>query len=200
MDDASVKELEYDWLYANEPDYRNLLNEYREGSLLYEASVKTVWDKAAKDTEGLNEYFNSHKGDYTWKKPHVKGILVQALNDTVAEELRQNLKEVKDDNQLKALRKQFIGKASLDKILMEEGQNAMVDNLIFGGAPVKPGNKKYTVYFIFDPKMMNAPETMEDVRSLVTSDYQNQLESEWVKQLKTKYPVKVNEKVLKKVK
>lgn len=200
MDDASVKELEYDWLYANEPDYRNLLNEYREGSLLYEASVKTVWDKAAKDTEGLNEYFNSHKGDYTWKKPHVKGILVQALNDSVAEELRQNLKEVKDDNQLKALRKQFIGKASLDKILMEEGQNAMVDNLIFGGAPVKPGNKKYTVYFIFDPKMMNAPETMEDVRSLVTSDYQNQLESEWVKQLKAKYPVKVNEKVLKKVK
>ncbi|MDE5872120.1 MAG: peptidylprolyl isomerase, partial [Muribaculaceae bacterium] len=41
--DQSLKEAEYHWLYANEPDYRNLLNEYREGSLLYEASLREVW-------------------------------------------------------------------------------------------------------------------------------------------------------------
>ena len=41
---------------------------------------------------------------------------------------------------------------------------------------------------------------MTDVRSLVTGDYQNQLERDWVERLKSKYPVKVNEKVLKKIK
>ncbi|MDE6560833.1 MAG: peptidylprolyl isomerase [Muribaculaceae bacterium] len=195
-----LKNAEYDWLYANEPDYRNLLNEYREGSLLYEASLREVWDKAAKDEAGLTDYFNAHKDDYKWTKPHVKGILVQAANDSVAGLVRTALREVSDDNGLKALRKQFVGKATLDRILMEEGQNAMVDNVIFGGEPVKPNNKKYTVYFIFEPKLLDAPETMTDVKSLVTSDYQNQLERDWVENLKARYPVTVNEKVLRKVK
>ncbi|MDE7418749.1 MAG: peptidylprolyl isomerase [Muribaculaceae bacterium] len=196
----SLKAAEYDWLYANEPDYRNLLNEYREGSLLYEASLREVWDKAAKDNDGLTDYFNAHKDEYKWTKPHVKGILVQATNDSVASLVRTGLREVSDDNGLKALKKQFVGKASMDRILMEEGQNPMVDNVIFGGDPVTPNNKKYTVYFIFEPKLLEAPETMTDVRSLVTSDYQNKLEKDWVESLKTRYPVKVNEKVLKKVK
>ncbi len=200
LDDEAVKEVEYEWLYANEPDYRNLLNEYREGSLLYEASLREVWDKAAKDNDGLTDYFNAHRDEYKWTKPHVKGILVQATNDSVAGLVRTALREASDDNGLKALRKQFIGKASIDRILMEEGQNAMVDNVMFGGEPVKPNNKKYTVYFIFDPKLLDAPETMTDVKSLVTSDYQNKLERDWVESLKARYPVTVNEKVLKKVK
>ncbi len=200
IDGEALVEVEYDWLYANEPDYRNLLNEYREGSLLYEASLREVWDKAAKDNDGLTAYFNAHKEDYKWTKPHVKGILVQATNDSVAGLVRTALREVNDDNGLKALRKQFVGKASIDRILMEEGQNPMVDNVIFGGDPVKPNNKKYSVYFIFEPKVLDAPESMSDVKSLVTSDYQNQLEREWVESLKARYPVTVNEKVLKKVK
>lgn len=200
LDDNSVRELEYEWLYKNEPDYRNLLNEYREGSLLYEASLREVWDKASKDEQGLEDYFSSHRADYKWTKPHVKGILVQAANDSVADLVRGALKEVTDDASLKAVRKQFVGKASIDRILMEEGQNAMVDNVMFGGAPVKPNNKKYTVYFVYDPRVLNAPESMSDVRSLVTGDYQNKLEHDWVESLKSRYPVTVNEKVLKKIK
>ena len=198
--DESLKEAEYRWLYDNQPDYRNLLNEYREGSLLYEASLREVWDKAAKDEAGLTDYFNAHRSDYKWTKPHVKGILVQAANDSVADLVRTALRAANDDAGLKAARKQFVGKASIDRILMEEGQNAMVDNVIFGGAPVKPNNKKYTVYFIYDPRLLDAPESMTDVRSLVTGDWQNQLERDWVESLKSRYPVKVNEKVLKKVK
>lgn len=191
---------EQEWLYSNEPDYRHLLDEYREGSLLYEASLREVWDKASKDTEGLNNFFESHRNDYTWQQPHVKGMLVQAANDSIADLVRAKLNDMKDEASLKAVRKEFVGKASMEPILMEKGQNPMVDNIIFGGAPVKPNNKKYTVYFLWDPRMLNAPETMTDVKSLVTSDYQNQLESDWVEKLKAKYPVEVYEKVMRKVK
>lgn len=198
--DKQLIETEQDWLYANQPEYSNLLNEYREGSLLYEASLRAVWDKAAKDTEGLNRYFADHRADYTWQKPHVKGILVQATNDSIADEVRARLAEVKTDDDFKAVRKAFLGKAAMDRILMEQGQNAMVDNLCFGGEAVKPSNKKYTTYFLWEPRILNAPEAMEDVKGLVTSDYQNQLETDWVESLKAKYPVVVYEKVLKKVK
>lgn len=48
--------------------------------------------------------------------------------------------------------------------------------------------------------MITEPEAMDDVKTLVTSDYQNKLEAEWVNRLKERYPVTINEKVLKKVK
>lgn len=193
-------EEEENWLEANEKGYANLLNEYREGSLLYEASVRRVWDKAAKDTEGLNRYFETHRSDYAWQKPHAKGILVQASTDSVADEIKGRLKEMKDESELKNIRKQYVGKATIEPILMEQGQNGMVDNIMFGGDPVKPNNKRYTTYFLWNPRLLNAPESMTDVKGLVTGDYQNQLESDWVEELKAKYPVTVNSKVLKKVK
>jgi peptidyl-prolyl cis-trans isomerase SurA len=39
------------------------------------------------------------------------------------------------------------------------------------------------------------PRSFEQARGLVINDYQNLLEDEWIKQLKKKYRVKVNEKV-----
>ncbi len=55
----------------------------------YEVSVKKIWDKAAKDTEGLKDYFESHRDNYKWSVPHAKGYLVQTLNDSIADEVRK---------------------------------------------------------------------------------------------------------------
>lgn len=193
-------EAEEERLYAEQPDYHNLMKEYREGSLLYEASVRRVWDKASKDTEGLEEYFRKHRDNYTWKRPHVKGILIQAADDSVANLMRERLAALDPDLAVKTIRREFSGKASADRVLAEQGQNGMVDNIMFGGAPVKPSNKNFSVYFIWEPKLLDAPESVADVKGIVTSDYQNQLEADWVEELKAKYPVTVNSKVLKKVK
>lgn len=191
---------EEDWLYANVPAYSNLLDEYRDGSLLYEASLREVWDRAGQDTEGLENYFNTHRSNYAWQKPHVKGILVQAVNDSVADMIRERLASVTTDADLKALGKDFAGKASLKRVNCEEGFDKMVDYLAFGGPEVKSSNKKFTTVFLWNPRMLSNPENMNDVKSLVVSDYQNQLESDWVNRLKEKYPVTVYEKVLRKVK
>ena len=48
--------------------------------------------------------------------------------------------------------------------------------------------------------MIEAPEEAVDARAAVTSDYQQYLENEWVKQLREKYPVVINQEVLKDVK
>lgn len=193
-------EEERNWLQANVADYRNLLKEYEDGSLLYEVSVRKVWDKAAKDTEGLEKYFNAHKEDYTWKQPHVKGFLVQVANDSVASLVQTRLEEIGTDSIIRTIRKEFPRVVQIDKVLVEKGQNPMVDNLIFGGPEYVPQNSRFSTFFMFDPRIIGAPEEVNDVRGLVTSDYQTELQNEWEDQLRTKYPVKVNEKILKKVK
>lgn len=193
-------EAEEDWLYENNEDYRNLLNEYYDGSLLYEISVRNVWDKASSDKEGLQKYFEAHKGDYTWTEPHVKGYLIQAANDSVADVIRNSLNTTPSDSIMLKVRKDFKGKAQIEKVLTTKGTNAMVDNLMFGGPEVEPQSSAFTCYFMYDPRIIDSPETIDDVKGQVTSDYQNELESKWVEELKAKYPVKVNKKELKKIK
>jgi peptidyl-prolyl cis-trans isomerase SurA len=185
-------------LEATEPEYRNLLHEFRDGSLLYEAGRQKVWDKAANDTIGLNQYFEQHKADYAWSEPRVKGFLVQAANDSVETAVKARLAELTPDQYITTVRKEFAGKAQIDKVLAPKGVNAMVDYIIYGGSDTRPTNGRYPNYFLYDYRMINAPEDVNDVKGLVISDYQNQLETEWVEEIKDKYPVTVNQKVLKK--
>lgn len=182
------------------PEYSNLLKEYVDGSLLYEVSVRKVWDKAAKDSEGLKKYFETHRDEYSWTEPHVKGFLVQAVNDSIAELIKARAAGLSNDSIIPVVRREFNRQASIDKVLVSKGSNAMVDNLMFGGPVVEPARSNYTVYFMVNPRMLMAPEEVSDVRGLVTSDYQNQFQEEWEADLRRRYPAKVNEKVLRSVK
>ena len=191
---------EEDALAVEVPEYKNLLKEYVDGSLLYEVSVRKVWDRAAKDTEGLKKYFEQHRDEYKWNEPHAKGYLVQAQNDSVASLIKARAAELGRDTLVNTIRKEFSRKVAIDKVLVAKGSNPMVDNIVFGGPKVTPKNANLEVYFMIDPKVITEPEEVGDVRGLVTSDYQNQFQEEWEKELRRKYPVKVYEKVLRKVK
>ena len=197
---SKLVDAEIDRLEREEPDYRNLYHEYVDGSLLYEISVKKIWDKAAKDTEGLKQYFADHRENYRWSEPHAKGYLVQAANDSIADEIRKLAATVGSDSIVNKVRKAFSGKASIEKVLVEKGANAMVDNLLFNGPETKPAKKGMEKYFMIEPRVIHEPEEYTDVRGLVTSDYQNEFQNAWEEELKKKYPVKVNQKVLKSVK
>lgn len=190
---------EEDWLEANNADYRNLMNEYREGSLMYEVSRQKVWDKAANDVAGLEKYFETHRDDYTWSEPKAKGILIQARNDEVAEKVKQRYLELPKDSASQMLRNEFRSDIIVDRVLAPKGLNRLVDYLMFNGPEPQP-NAQFPVYFILDPRVLAAPEEMNDVRGQVTSDYQNQLNDEWVIELQKKYPVEVYMKELKNIK
>lgn len=187
-------------LAETEPDYRNLLKEYIDGSLLYEVSVRKVWDRAAQDTEGLEDYFNRNKANYKWTEPHVKGFLVQTVNDSVANLVRERASQLAADTLVNTIRKEFANNVAIDRVLLAQGSNALVDYLVFGGPEVNPSNSKYTVSFMINPRIINEPEEVNDVKGLVTSDYQNEFQEKWENELRKKYPVTVNEKVLRTVK
>lgn len=197
--DSILTEAEEDALLVSQPDYRNLLKEYVDGSLLYELSVRKVWDRAARDTEGLNQYFINNRDNYKWTEPHVKGFLVQAANDSVANLIRERVQSVPADSLSTVVRKEFAGNAQIDKVLVSKGTNALVDYLMFDGPEVNPANSKYTVSFMINPRIITEPEEVNDVKGLVTSDYQNEFQQQWENELRAKYPVTVYEKVLKTV-
>ena len=193
-------EAEEDRLYKEEPAYRNLLKEYIDGSLLYEVSVKKVWDPASKDVAALDAYFKAHKDNYKWDTPRVKGYLVKVFNDSIGEKIKEMVSVTDRDSLISTVRKNFQGKCTIEKILVEKGLNPTIDYLAFGGEPVASANPKVKDVFLIDSRILNEPEELNDVKGLVTSDYQNLLQRQWEDELRKKYPVKVYKKVLKSVK
>ena len=197
--DDALMEAEEDWLYANTDDYRNLLNEYRDGSLLYEVSVRKVWDKAANDIPGLENYFSEHRSNYTFEEPRAKGFLVLAKNDSIAGLIKDRFPSLENDSVVTVLRREFRNEAVIDRMLAPKGLNRFVDKVFFDG-PDPELNPKFPVYFILGGRVLEQPEEMSDVKGKVTSDYQQLLEQNWTTELRKRYPVVRNEKELKKIK
>ena len=182
------------------PDYANLYKEYVDGSLLYEVSLRSVWDKAAKDEAGLQKFFDANRKKYDFNDTKVKGYLVQVSNDSVMGAVKARAAELEEDKLTSTLRKEFQGSLLIRKVLESKGGNAMVDQIMFDGPEAKSSDARYPVFFMLNPRMITAPEELADVKGLVVADYQSKLQKDWEESLKSKYPVKVDKEVLAKVK
>ena len=181
-------------------DYRNLLNEYRDGMLLFEISNRRVWEGATRDTLGLNAYYEANRAKYAnaWATPHFKGIILSAKNDSVMQAVKADINVFGADTLTTALHNKYGRDIKMERMNFGQGENPVVDHLFFNGP--KPENASYPLFMVLTGGLINAPEELADVRGQVTSDYQDVLEQQWVAELKQKYPAKVNQKVLKKVK
>lgn len=199
--DNVVTENERQDLAKNNADYRNLLNEYRDGMLLFEVSDRKVWTKAKQDKEGLEKYFETHRDKYKWDKPRFKSYVVFATSDSLMQ-LAQNYlnsNNIPNDSLANSLRKEFGKDVKIEKVIAAQGENNITDYLGFGAEKPEPKGK-WAFYFPYRGKVLEAPEEAADVRGAVTGDYHSELEAAWVAQLKQKYPAKINKKVFKKAK
>ena len=186
------------------PEFRNLVNEYRDGILLFEVSNRNVWDKAAKDKEGLEQYFQANRAKYNnWATPKYKGFVIFTTNDSIMGEAQKFLegKNLDIDSVAPILRQQFGRKdIRVERVIAAKGENEIVDYIAFGGPKPEAQKNKWQSYFGYMGKTITSPEEAADVRGQVTSDYQAKLEKEWVESLHKKYTVKINQKELNKLK
>ena len=200
--EADLLEIETAALPEKYEDYRNLINEYRDGMLLFEISNREVWEKATADVKGLEKFFKKNKKKYTWDRPRFKGYVVCCADENVAKEVKKVMKKCKDKEVFATVNATFNTDStelvSLDKGLYVEGDNAFVDELAFAGAKAERDEKLPVVILV--GKTIKAPETYLDVRGQVTADYQEYLEKLWVKKLNKDAKVVMNEDVLKTIK
>ncbi len=204
MSDEEVRTYADEHLEEKYTDLKNLVQEYHDGILLFEVSLREVWDKAAKDTAGLEAFFKAHKKQYTWSQPHYKGYLIQAKDAKIAKAALAIVKNAPADS-VKSYIAHRINQDSLNYVkvqqgLWEQGKNAAVDKY---GLKIK--NAEFTPseelpYVVCYGKKLKAPATWDDEKGKVTTDYQDYLEAEWIKTLREKYPVVINEEIWQKIK
>lgn len=188
-------------MQTKDSNLNNLVREYHDGLLLFAISDSLVWDKASKDEAGLERYFKAHKKQYKWDAPRFKGIAYHVKDAADVKAVSNSIKNVPFKDWAETLRKTFNSdkndiRIRVEKGIFKEGDNALVDSVIFkkANAKVKPV-KGYPIDATFGKKL-SAPQELDDVRGQVTSDYQNELEKNWVESLRKKYPVSINRDVL----
>ncbi len=204
MSDAEVKAYADEHLEEKYPELRHLVQEYHDGILLFEVSLREVWDKAAKDTAGLEQFFKANKKKYTWAAPKWKGYLIQAKNKSSLKAAKAIIKSAEADSiQSYIARRVNCDSVTYVKVqhgLWEQGKNGAVDKYGFKDkkAAFTPNEELPIVECV--GKKLKAPEAWNDEKGKVTTDYQDYLEAEWVKKLREKYEVKVFDEVWEKVK
>jgi len=190
-------------LEAKYPEFRNLMREYEEGILLFEATKMLVWDKASQDTTGLKAFFGTTNGKYKWKdRVRTTTYMIDAKNGDIAEKVRQYSK---DHTPTEVKAKFNTAENRVVKIMeektYEKGRNEEMDALKWKSGStsfvkISPKDKSRTFVKVEEVLPAGA-KTLAEARGYVVADYQDHLEKQWVDQLRKDYNVKVNQKVFK---
>ncbi len=190
-------------LESKYPEFGHLIQEYRDGILLFAICSQEVWDKASNDIDGLRAYFSEHKADYAWDKPHYKGYIVLCKDNKTKKKMQKEIAKMAPDSAVIYLFNNYnVGDVSYVKIekgLYVQGDNPYVDEAVFKAKKsLRP--KEYQDFFVMGKLLPNVPEDYTDVRGLVITDYQTHLEKLWIENLNKKYPVVIYPDVVNSIK
>ena len=190
-------------LESKYPEFRNLLKEYRDGILLFDLTDQKVWSKAVKDTAGLKAFYEKNKNNYLWDE-RAEVTTYKCANDKVAKEVRSMLKKNKTEKDIiDAVNKSSQLNVSVENITYLKGENKDVDANWKQGVvatDIKDTKENKVTVLVVNKLLGKTPKTIAEAKGMITADYQNYLEKEWLSYLKNKYAVKVNEEVLNTVK
>ena len=184
-------------------DFANLYREYRDGILLFDLTDQKVWSRAVKDTAGLREYYEKNKTKYLWEE-RADVTTYKCLNEKIAKELRKLHKEGKTEKQItETLNKTSQLNVTSETAMYLKGENKSIDatwNVGISSSDVKDEKENKVIVYVVNSILPKTPKTLAECRGNLTADYQNFLDVEWLKYLKSKYVVKVNEEVLNTIK
>ena len=193
-EETVIIEFEDSKLEEKHPEFRSLMQEYHDGLLLFAVSELKIWQQASADTVGLKNFYETNKHKYMWGE-RFKGMIVTCENAAIKDEVEDKLDigipldEIYDMGQIN---EDYI---TVETGIWAKGENAIIDFYIWNG-PIPAGWDTETG-FVKGEVTGTEPKLLEEARGFHISDYQQYLEENWLKELKIKYPVKINRKVLK---
>lgn len=186
-------------LTERHPEFRHLTQEYYEGILLFDIMNQEVWSKAQNNTPMLQELFDKDPQKYKWDSPKYKGYVIHAIDKATIKKAKDLIKVHGNSSDLAQILTKNLNSNSdrtiyVEKGLWAKGENGFIDRAIF-----KQKNDREIIgypEFIVEGKLISAPQILDDARGQVIADYQTLIEKEWMKSLREKYKVEINENVL----
>jgi peptidyl-prolyl cis-trans isomerase SurA len=203
MDEFS-KSAMYDYYRSHleefSDEFRIQMNEFRDGNLFFEIMQQEIWNRTQNDSLALLAMYEKNKSKYNWK-PSVDAVIFFCSDAATSKTLHDQLKKDAPAGTWKKAAEVFSEKVVTDSSRYEWEQVPGLGKMIPKAGLLThetPNPSDNTASFAYILKVYTEPSqrTFNEAKGLVMNDYQAWLEEQWLKDLRQKYPVVVDEKVL----
>jgi peptidyl-prolyl cis-trans isomerase SurA len=183
------------------PDFAAVMDEYRDGLLLFDLMDKEIWQRSKTDTTGLKAFYDTQKEKHVWKTR----INAEIFSSTNLDLMKKVLVMINKNQTSKEIKDKFNTKDTVNVMayegVYEEGADALPKETKME-VGVSEITSKGEYYFITKVTKVipSGYKTIDECKGKLVNDYQQYLEQNWVSELKKEYTVKVNQDVFEKVK
>lgn len=182
-------------------EFANVMEEYRDGLLLFDLMEKEIWNRAKTDTLGLKTFYDAHKMQHMWKK-RVDVTVASSTKQDMIKKAQALLKKGEEPEAIKS-------KLNLNNVInimtnsgaFEEGSDALPKTMKYD-VGVSEVFKEGEYYFVTNVEKVlpESVKTLEECKGKIVNDYQQYLEQRWVNDLKQEFTVKINKDVFDRLK
>lgn len=188
-------------LEEDNKDFANVIGEYRDGLLLFDLMESKIWNVSKTDSIGLKKYYETQKDKYTQNEAY-KVLKASSSKQEAISKVEKLLKKKKSIKEIK----NEVNKGDIALVLFSEEELAKGDAILPKNFSAEKGEivfleeENFKTLIMVKEILPSRIKTFEETKGEVINDFQESIENKWLDHLRVKYPVKVNEKTLKKAK
>jgi peptidyl-prolyl cis-trans isomerase SurA len=203
FEDYKLSQAEEIDLTDNNEDFKLLMNEYRDGILMFSLMNEKVWQKAIEDSIGLNEFYLKNIQNYYWKE-RIEGLIIRMDKTGLTNSLRRFLSDKKYQSNLESRIENTFLNDNPYSFSIENGPFELELHPLSGLIDINKPYQEITFqgklhFVILGSKIAPQPKKLEDTKGKVIQDYQEYLEKELITNLRRNYKVWINEEEKQKI-
>ena len=183
------------------PEFANVMEEYRDGLLLFDLMEKEIWERSKTDTTGLKNFYETQKNEHLWKN-RLDVVVASSTKMEVIKKAQAMLKKNAEPQVIKdKLNTDKVVEVMINNGVFEEGSDSFPKStkLAVGVSDIVKEGEYYFVTKV-NKILPKGIKTFEECKGKVINDYQQYLEQRWVDDLKQEFKVEVNQDAFQKIK
>ena len=177
-------------LEARDAEFARIMEEFRDGLVLFEFMEDSIWTAAEQDTLALEAYYSAHADEYWWPE-RTRVISLQSSSDSLLNAVTVRLDEGASLSALVAeIKADTLSSIRVDTMMIGEPTESVYDNALglSEGEHTKPLNFRNGYILLINDGVEEArAKTFEEARTQVVSDYQVILEDRLIERLRDRY-------------
>lgn len=190
-----------DNLESEFPEFSNVMDEYRDGLLLFDLMEKEIWDRSKTDTLGLKAFYETQKDKYKWKT-RLDILVASSTNADMIKKAQEMLKKGKSIQEIK----DKLNTKDVINIMFSENTLEVGDANIPKDTKAEVGLSEVTqkgeYYYVtrVNKVIPETNKTFEECKGKIVNEYQQYLEQNWVTELKKEFKIAVDQAVFERLK